>query len=137
MKNKLILIAEDEEADIGLMEVVLGECGILDQVAFARDGEKALDYLHCGGETPCSTDFVPALIILDLKLPKVTGLEVLKRLRNNERLREVPVVVFSSSLDEREKAECLAYGANNFVVKPLEFDAFSNALMQVIRKYVN
>ncbi len=133
-KEKRILVAEDEEADIGLMEIVFRRIGVAEKVDFARNGEEALDHLY--GRGTCGASHKPSLIVLDLKLPKVTGLEILKELRADERLKSIPVVIFTSSSDEKDRTECLAGGANDFIIKPIEYKAFSAALTEVVRSYL-
>lgn len=134
--EKSILIAEDDTADVVLMRIVLRECGVAEQVVVTRDGEETLDYLYCRGKFPDGPDEVPALVLLDMKMPKLSGLDVLRQIRTDGRLRNIPVVIFTSSLAERDKTACLAEGATEFVVKPINFDAYSAELRRIIARYV-
>jgi CheY-like chemotaxis protein len=135
-KTRPILIVEDEEADIMLINIVLESCGVAGQAVYARNGEEALDLLYCRGKYEGNTGFIPALVLLDLKMPKVTGLEVLKQIRADERFKSIPVVIFTSSSDEKDKRECLANGANDFIIKPISFEAFSAAVKKVLKVYL-
>jgi CheY-like chemotaxis protein len=135
-KTRPILIVEDEEADIMLINIVLESCGVAGQAVYARNGEEALDLLYCRGKYEGNTGFIPALVLLDLKMPKVTGLEVLKQIRADERFKSIPVVIYTSSSDERDKRECLANGANDFIIKPISFEAFSVAVKKVLKVYL-
>jgi CheY-like chemotaxis protein len=133
-----ILIAEDEGADVGLIQIVLQGEGIgAEAAAVACDGAEALDYLHCRGQYDGRSPGNPELILLDLKLPKISGLEVLKQIRAEEDLRAVPVVIFSSSLDERDRKESLACGADDFVVKPINFEAFEELIIRIVNTYIH
>lgn len=134
-EKKHILIAEDDEADVILMRIVLDECEIAEQFVVTSDGEEALDYLYCRGKYQGAPNPVPVLVMLDLKLPKLSGLEILRQIRGDQRLRATPVVIFTSSLAEKDREECLASGANEFVVKPINFDAYSVALKKIIGTY--
>lgn len=134
-EKKHILIAEDDEADVMLMRIVLEECEIADQFVVTSNGEETLDYLYCRGKYQGAPNPVPLLVMLDLKLPKLSGLEILRQIRSDQRLRETPVVIFTSSLAEKDKADCLASGANEFVIKPINFDAYSAALKKIIGTY--
>lgn len=131
--TKRILIAEDEEADIMLIKIILNKSGLADRADIARDGQETLDYLY---KKDAKNGLAPLLILLDLKLPKVTGLEILQFLRADKRFTSVPVVIFTSSSDEKDRTECLASGANDFVIKPIDFEAFNKAVKKVIEDYV-
>lgn len=137
-RAKRILIAEDDNGDATLIQIVLreDEDGLEDEDVVARDGREALDYLYCRGMYSGRPPGNPELVILDLKLPKISGLEVLKQVRADEQLKTVPVVIFSSSRDEKDKAACLANGASDFVTKPIDFDAFRNAIKKMVRSYL-
>lgn len=132
---KRILVAEDDEADVVLMQIVFDRCGVTEQVMVTRDGEETLDYLHCRGKYRDAPDALPALVLLDLKLPKVSGLEILRQIRADDRLKKAPVVIFTSSLDERDKAAGLAGGVDEFVIKPIDWDAYLAELERIIRAY--
>lgn len=132
-----ILVAEDDEADVVLMGLVFKQCGVLGQVVVTRDGEETLDYLQGSGKFRQRPASLPALVLLDLKLPKLSGLEILERIRGDGGLREIPVVVFTSSLAEQDRTASLAGGANEFVIKPIDLEAYSAALEKIIRTYVS
>lgn len=135
-KEKRILIAEDDEADIVLMQIVLNKFGVAEQVMVTRDGEETLDYLQRRGKFRDAPEAVPALVLLDLKLPKLSGLEILKQIRSDTRLKRAPVVIFTSSLAEKDKSESLANGADEFVIKPINIDAYSAELGRIICSYL-
>ncbi|MEJ2689386.1 MAG: response regulator [Deltaproteobacteria bacterium] len=129
-----ILLAEDEEAEIALVQLSLEENGIRgDEVTITRDGAEALDYLFRRGPYRDRPPGNPGLVILDLKLPKVTGLEILKEVRTDAGTKSVPVVIFSSSIHEKDRNEALRNGANAFIVKPMDLDAFSNCISSMLR----
>ena len=134
-QEKRILIAEDDEADIVLMHILLEKCGVAEQVMVTRDGEETLDYLHCRGKYRDAPGLDPVLILLDLKMPKLSGLEVLRQIRSDERLKTIPVVIFTSSLNEKDKVESLASGATEFVVKPIDLDAYLLELERILCTY--
>ena len=125
---KDILVVEDDPCDAELILEALGQEGLASRVALARDGEEALDYLHRRGTFDGRPGGPPVVVVLDLKLPKVTGLEVLAAIRGDDRLRHQPVVVFTSSREKRDLAEAYRLGANAYVVKPMEFGAFSRTV---------
>jgi CheY-like chemotaxis protein len=123
MENKVILLVEENPRDEALTLRALRKSNIVNDVAVARDGAEALDYLLGAG----GTDALPQLVLLDLKLPKVDGLEVLQRLRAHERTRRLPVVVFTSSNEEEDLIKSYDLGANSYVRKPVDFDQFLEA----------
>jgi two-component system response regulator len=128
--SKSILLVEDNPDDEELTVVALRKSHIANEVVVARDGEEALDYLFATGPHVGST-FLPAVILLDLKLPKIDGLEVLRRLRANERTRRIPVVVLTSSKEQEDVVESYNLGANSYVRKPVDFDQFLEASKQL------
>ena len=131
-----ILIAEDEKGDVALMKVVIEELGLGEQTAVVRDGAEALDYLLRRGRYETRAERSPDLILLDLKLPKVSGLEVLREIRAKDELRAIRVVVFSSSVDEKDRVASLACGADEYVVKPIQFEEFQSVITRVINTYL-
>jgi len=134
--EKHILIAEDEEADIALVRISLEEYGVHDdEIAVTRDGAEALDYLYRRGSYRDRLPGNPGLIILDLKLPKITGLEILKKIRAEEGMKIVPVVIFSSSLHEKDREDAMKNGANAFVIKPMDLNAFRNCIQEMLCLY--
>jgi CheY-like chemotaxis protein len=126
--NKVILLVEDNASDEKLTLLAFRQCGVANEIVVARDGSKALDWLlgHDGssGEGP---SVFPAIVLLDLKLPKVDGLEVLRRIRADERTKLLPVVILTASKEEEDIARSYALGANAYVRKPVEFAAFAQA----------
>lgn len=128
--SKSILLVEDNPDDEELTVVALKKSHIANEVVVARDGEEALDYLFATGPHAGSV-FMPAVILLDLKLPKIDGLEVLRRLRANERTRRIPVVVLTSSKEQEDVVESYNLGANSYVRKPVDFDQFLEASKQL------
>ena len=128
--SKSILLVEDNPDDEELTVVALKKSHIANEVVVARDGEEALDYLFATGPHAGST-FIPAVILLDLKLPKIDGLEVLRRLRAHERTRRIPVVVLTSSKEQEDVVESYNLGANSYVRKPVDFDQFLEASKQL------
>lgn len=125
---KRILLVEDDPHDIDLTFTALEECHLANEIVVARDGVEALDYLHGRGMFAARPDGNPALILLDLKMPRLGGLQVLKALKTNEMMRLIPVVILSSSREERDLTECYALGVNSYVVKPVRFTEFVEAV---------
>jgi CheY-like chemotaxis protein len=132
MRNKVILLVEDNSRDEALTMRALKKSNIVNEVAVARDGVEALDYLFgTGTYEGRDTTVMPQLVLLDLKLPKVDGLEVLRRLRANTRTRHLPVVIFTSSSEEEDVISSYSLGANSYVRKPVDFDRFLEATSQL------
>ncbi len=132
MRDKAILLVEDNPDDELLALRALRKNGIAGDVVVVRDGIEALDYLFAtGGHAGRDASVVPRVILLDLKLPKIGGLEVLRRLRSDERTRLVPVVILSSSGEQRDMREGYGLGANSYVRKPVNFEHFVRAVEQL------
>jgi len=132
MKGKIILLVEDNPDDELLTLRALERGKILNQVVVARDGAEALDYLFgTGAFAGRDMSVMPQVILLDLKLPRVDGLEVLRRLREDERTALVPVVVLTSSDEEKDIVASYRLGANSYIRKPVDFGQFGAAVMQV------
>src|SRR5215468_6165573 len=133
MVNELgrILIVEDDPRDVELTLTALEDYKLANEVVVTRDGEEALDYLYRRGTHASRSGDNPAVLLLDLKLPKVDGLEVLKRLKSDETLRLIPVVVLTSSREERDMVESYRLGVNAYVVKPVNFHEFVNAIKEL------
>ena len=131
-QNKVILLVEDNPDDAALTLRALKKNNIMNEVIVARDGVEALDYLHGGGEYADRDVFdLPQLILLDLKLPKLDGLEVLKRVRADERTALQPVVVLTTSVEEQDVISSYKLGANSYIRKPVDFDRFMEAVRQL------
>jgi two-component system response regulator len=132
MNEKTILLVEDNPDDEELTLRALKKNNILNQVTIVRDGAEALDYLFCqGAYAGRDANLQPAVTLLDLKLPKVEGLEVLKRLRADERTRLLPVVILTSSREEQDLIIGYRLGANSYIRKPVDFTKFMEAVRQV------
>jgi two-component system, response regulator len=132
MKNKVILLVEDNPRDEALTLRALKKSNIVNDVVVARDGVEALDYLFgTGAHAGRDLDVMPQLVLLDLKLPKVDGLQVLQRVRADERTRRLPVVIFTSSSEEEDLIKSYDLGANSYVRKPVEFEQFLDATRQL------
>ncbi|HEV7642718.1 MAG TPA: response regulator [Pyrinomonadaceae bacterium] len=132
METKVILLVEDNPDDEILMLRALEKNHIANEVVVARDGVEALDYLFARGQYEGrDVTMTPQLMLLDLKLPKIGGLEVLKQLRTDERTRYMPVVVLTSSSEQEDVIRSYDLGANSFVQKPVDFNAFMEATRQL------
>ena len=123
-----ILLVEDNPADAELTMRALRKGNLANHVTWVKDGTEALDFIFREGAYAGRPDQHPKLILLDIKLPKVDGIEVLKRLKTNEQTRVIPVVMVSSSAEGRDIAESYKLGANSYVVKPVEFEQFSETV---------
>jgi len=126
-----ILMVEDDPKDVELTLTALEEYKLANEVVVTRDGEEALDYLYCRGNFTTRTHENPAVLLLDLKLPKVDGLEVLQQVKSDEKLRMIPVVVLTSSHEERDMVASYKLGVNAYVVKPVDFHEFVNAIKEL------
>ena len=127
-----ILLVEDNPDDVELTLHALKKSRLVNRILVVRDGAEALDFLYGEGEfAGRNPRDVPRLILLDLKLPKVSGTEVLRRLRGNPRTRTIPVVILTSSREERDIAETYGLGINSYIVKPVDFDQFSEVAEQL------
>jgi CheY-like chemotaxis protein len=126
-----ILLVEDNPNDVELILAALSENQIADEVFVARDGEEALDYLHRRGAHESRSVKNPKVVLLDLKLPKVDGLEVLGRIKTNSDLKAIPVVMLTSSREERDLLRSYNLGTNAYVVKPMSFKGLIKAVKEV------
>jgi two-component system, response regulator len=132
MEEKVILLIEDNEDDVELTLRALKMNHILNEVVVARDGIEALDYLFgTGSHSGRDAGILPAVILLDLKLPKIDGFEVLRRIRADERTRLLPVVILTSSKEEQDRVNGYKKGANSYIRKPVEFNQFAEAVKHV------
>lgn len=133
MLKKNILLVEDNPDDEELTLLAFQDCQLVNQVVVARDGAEALDYL-LGSENladPSLAPTLPALVLLDLKLPKIDGLEVLRRLRQSDRTRFLPVIVLTTSQEDQDLIESYSLGCNSYIHKPVDFNQFIEAVRQL------
>lgn len=128
---KPILLAEDNPRDAELALAAMEAEHISDKVVLCHDGAEVLDYLYCRGQFKSRLRGNPAVVFLDLKMPKVNGLEVLRTIKADVNLRPIPVVMLTSSREERDLADSYALGANAYVVKPVEFHKFLSAVKEL------
>jgi CheY-like chemotaxis protein len=127
-----ILLVEDNPNDAGLTMRSLRKGNFVNNLYWVKDGQQALDFLYCTGDYAArEADDHPKLILLDLKMPKVDGIEVLQRIKADERLRVIPVVVMTSSNEQPDITESYRLGVNSYVVKPVEFGAFAEAVAKI------
>lgn len=128
---KRMLLAEDNEHDVELTLDALSENRLANEVVVVRDGAEALDYLYRRGQYQQREEGNPVVVLLDLKMPKVDGLEVLRRIKQDDALRQIPVVMLTSSREENDLVESYRLGANAYVVKPVEFNRFVEAVREL------
>ena len=128
---KRILLVEDSAHDVELTLAALEENRLANEVVVARDGQEALDYLNCRGIFKLRRAGHPAVVLLDLKLPKIDGLEVLKQIKEDEQLRAIPVVMLTSSREEKDLVRSYNLGVNAYVVKPVDFHEFVDSLREL------
>lgn len=128
---KRILLAEDNANDLELTLAALDEHRLANEVVTVRDGAQALDYLYRRGAYVNRANGNPALVLLDLKMPKVDGLEVLRQIKSDPHLKTIPVVMLTSSREEQDLIRSYEYGVNAYVVKPVDFGEFMGAVRQL------
>ncbi len=128
-----ILLVEDDPDDVELTLRALRRSGLSNEIVVARDGQEALDFLFCEGAHVgrAGGDDAPKVILLDLKLPRVSGLEVLRRIKSDARTRAIPTVVLTSSMDLQDVVGCYELGVNSYIVKPVNFERFSAAVQKL------
>jgi CheY-like chemotaxis protein len=126
-----ILLVEDDPRDVELTLTALEDYKLANEVVVARDGKEALDYLYCREQFHTRPSENPAVMLLDLKLPKVNGLEVLQQIKSDDRLKLIPVVVLTSSHEEQDMMRSYKLGVNAYVVKPVDFHEFINAVKEL------
>jgi two-component system, response regulator len=133
MKDQIeILLVEDNPDDAQLSMMALEESHIVNSIVHLKDGAEALDYIfHQGPFANKPIDTNPKVILLDLKMPKVNGLEVLRKIKSDEVTKKIPVVVFTSSNEDPDVKECYSLGVNSYVVKPLNFEQFKKAINEI------
>lgn len=128
---KTILLAEDDPEDVELMLAALEEVQLADKVVVVKNGEEAMDYLYCRGKFKMRARCNPVVVLLDNKMPKVTGLEVLKSIRADDHLKTIPVVALTSSRETPDLMEFYRQGVNAYVVKPVDFSEFMRAVKEL------
>ena len=128
---KRILLAEDNPKDVELTLTALDEHNLANEVVVVNDGAEALDYLYCRGKFKMRTGNHPAVVLLDIKMPKVDGLEVLRTIKNDDKLKVIPVVILTSSREEKDLIESYKLGVNAYVVKPVDFQQFIEAVKEL------
>jgi CheY-like chemotaxis protein len=128
---KHILIAEDDPRDLQLTMAALEEYNMANKVSVVSDGAEALDYLYCRGKYSMRPPGNPVAMLLDLKMPKMGGIEVLKTVKADENLKSIPIIVLTSSREDPDLVECYNNGVNAYVVKPVDFSEFMNAVKQL------
>jgi len=126
-----ILLVEDDPKDVDMTLTALEDYNLANEGVVGRDGAEALDYLYTSGNYKSRVNGNPAVMLLDLKLPKIDGLEVLQQVRSDEKLKLTPVVVLTSSREERDMVASYKLGVNAYVVKPVDFHAFVNAIKEL------
>lgn len=132
MKEKTILLVEDRQDDIDLTLRSLKSSKITNRVDVVRDGAEALDYLFCWGVyTGRDKDDLPTVVLLDIKLPKIDGIEVLRQIRASDRTKTLPVVILTSSTQEKDLLNGYKLGCNSYVRKPVDFESFSKAIHEL------
>jgi two-component system, response regulator len=129
MKSKKILLVEDSPSDVGLTQRAFEKSRILNELVVAEDGQEALDYLfHNAPLAGLVMDELPAFILLDLKLPKVDGLQVLRQIRSDARTNRLPVIILTTSSEEDDIAQSYDLGANSYIRKPVDFQQFMESV---------
>ncbi len=128
---KRILLVEDDPQDVELTLEALSESNLANEVVVARDGAEALDYLYQRGKFAGRANNLPAVVLLDLKLPRISGIEVLRRIRSDDRFKKIPVVTLTSSQESIDLEQSYELGANAYVVKPVQIHDFMTAIKEL------
>jgi two-component system response regulator len=132
MENEIeILLVEDNPSDAEMTIRALRKNNLANNLMHVKDGAQALDFLYSEGQYAGREKILPKIVVLDLKMPKVNGIEVLRRIKEDERTRRIPVVVLTSSKEDPDVEECYRLGVNSYVVKPVEFDEFYKAVSEL------
>ena len=137
MDKRTILLVEDDPNDEALLMRALKKCGISNPVVVVKDGLEAIQYLFTFGRYEFrNPEDMPAVVLMDLNLPKIDGLDVLRRMRSDYRTKLVPVVIFTSSVEEQDRINGYSLGANSYVRKPVDFTKFAKAVEQLVTYWV-
>lgn len=126
----IIFLVEDDPGHARLIEKNLRRSNIMNKIIVAEDGRKALDYLFCEGEY-AGNEHYPLLVLLDLNLPVLDGYQVLKRMKEDERTRRIPVIILTTTDDSREVSRCYDLGCNNYITKPVDYEQFTEAIRKL------
>lgn len=130
-RELMILLAEDDEGHAYLVQQNLTDAGLTNQVVHAKDGQEALDFIHCTGAHAGRVPNGPLLLLLDINMPRVDGVEVLRRLKADANTRELPVIMLTTTDDPREVQRCYELGCSSYVTKPVEYDRFVEAIRRL------
>jgi two-component system response regulator len=130
-RKSVILIVEDDPDDLELLTHTFAEVGITNSIEVARDGQEALDYLFCLADHAGREAIPPQLVLLDLQLPKIDGIEVLRTIRADPRRKSIPVVILTSSCEDRDVVEGYQLGANSYIQKPVDFTQFQATIRDI------
>lgn len=133
MSEQVILLVEDNPDDVLLAVRAFKKHSLVDEIVVTRDGVEALEYLHCEGEYKNrNSSEQPNIVILDLNLPRLNGLEVLREIRSDKRTNLLPVIMLTSSVEESDVLNCYGSGANSYIHKPIDFEKFSDISLQLV-----
>ena len=127
----IILVADDDDGHAGLIEKNLARAGIVNEIIRFRDGQEIVDFLLCRGDGPQRKPDAPYVLLLDIRMPKIDGTEVLRRVKTDPGLRQMPVIMITTTDDPNEVAYCHALGCNSYITKPVEYEDFVNAIRQL------
>lgn len=126
-----IIIAEDDDGHAGLIKKNLARAGIINNIIHFKDGQEVVDFLFRNAEEPHRQSNKAYVLMLDIRMPKLDGVEVLKRVKKDPTLHKLPIIMITTTDDPREVAKCHEYGCNSYITKPIEYDAFVNAIRQL------
>lgn len=126
-----ILLVEDSAHDAEMTMRVLKKRGIVNEIAWVKDGVEAIEYLFCEGEYANRDNGLPKLVLLDMKMPRMDGLQVLKRLKSSEKTQHIPIVMLTSSREEGDLMNSYLSGVNSYIVKPVDFEQFDETIAQI------
>ncbi len=128
---RTILLAEDDPKDVELILEAMAENNLANQVVVVNDGVEALDYLHCEGKFAARKPENPVIVLLDIKMPRMSGIETLRNIREDAKLKRIPVIILTSSREESDLNQAYDLGVNAYVVKPVGFQQFIDAVKQI------